>query len=320
MDKKRSSRNRWAPLTVAVVMFSSFLLAVPSQAADRSVDIYGYYSPATTTAISGDTVTWTARQGGHNVYTYNGNQAFQSAPWINQGDTFSVTFTGGTTFYRCTYHSNIAASGACVGMCGAITDKTTAPALPTITSPSDGSSTADQPVQFSGTGEAYTEVRLFEGTAMLGYALVGSAGTWLMPVYVSKGTHTVTAKAFHVNGLESGSTAPITFTETADIPDQQAPATQMGTKQHSVFPGAVTISGTAADNVAVSEVMVIFYPLDGVVSYSATCTCPASVVDWSLTVRLPAGHYGVFARSKDTNGNWSYNSQGIDIWVLGLPV
>ncbi|GAC1424637.1 MAG: hypothetical protein NVSMB57_16660 [Actinomycetota bacterium] len=76
---------------------------------------------------AGVTLTWTHLDGveSHQIESYYG-QAFGS-PRLARGDSFSVTYAGGTLLYRCVLHSTLEkrfvnGPPVCTGMCGAIHD------------------------------------------------------------------------------------------------------------------------------------------------------------------------------------------------------
>ncbi|HEX6361045.1 cupredoxin family copper-binding protein [Actinophytocola sp.] len=88
--------------------------AAPSSTASSStsVDIMNYaFSPANLTISVGDTVVWTNHDTApHNVVVSDGPVKFTS-PTLNQGDTFTYTFTvAGTYDYYCSIHPDMKAS------------------------------------------------------------------------------------------------------------------------------------------------------------------------------------------------------------------
>lgn len=83
-----------------------------STTATASVDIMNYaYSPANLTISVGDTVVWTNHDTApHNVVISDGPVKFTS-PTLNQGDTFTYTFTvAGTYDYYCSIHPDMKAA------------------------------------------------------------------------------------------------------------------------------------------------------------------------------------------------------------------
>jgi len=83
-----------------------------STTAATSVDIMNFaYSPANLTISVGDTVVWTNHDTApHNVVISDGPVKFTS-PTLNQGDTFTYTFTvAGTYDYYCSIHPDMKAS------------------------------------------------------------------------------------------------------------------------------------------------------------------------------------------------------------------
>lgn len=197
-------------------VFLAVLILAPGQGqggafSGHQLDVYdNVFSDESLHARSLDTVTWVNREGRHNIVSYAGDQAIASKTVYLQGDPFVSSFGGGTILYRCTYHARITATGICEGMCGAVTDRTSAPASPTMQRVSEVSQYGK--VDLAGTGEKWTTIVISENGQILAKALVGADGKWAAPIWVQSGSHSVQATATDVDGLKSPSSAVISIT------------------------------------------------------------------------------------------------------------
>jgi Tol biopolymer transport system component len=87
----------------------------------------------------------------------------------------------------------------------------TAPAPPIITSPANNSFDTDGSITISGTAEAGSIVKVFEGSTSKGTTPVGSSGAWSTTLdAVGEGAHTYTAKATDAANNTSESSNPVT--------------------------------------------------------------------------------------------------------------
>jgi hypothetical protein len=90
---------------------------------------------------------------------------------------------------------------------------TTAPSTPAITDPADNSFDTDGNFTVSGTADAGSTVRLFEGSASGDTTQVNASGQWSIDLWgVTQGSHTYTAKATDAAGNTSEASAPMTVT------------------------------------------------------------------------------------------------------------
>jgi LPXTG-motif cell wall-anchored protein len=97
---------------------------------------------------------------------------------------------------------------------------TTAPDVPVITEPADGSTTADSTPTISGTAEPGSTVTVTdaEGTE-LGTATTNPQGDWTFAsVELEDGTYTITAVASDEAGNDSDGSEPVTFTVDTEVP------------------------------------------------------------------------------------------------------
>lgn len=260
------------------------------------------FDPASTHAISGDTIRWTVTEGSHNVETYGGSAAFASSMMSQASVPYEQTYGGGVVLYRCRPHSTITSSGNCVGMCGTISDTVAAPAVPDIVRPAPGSSN-ESTVTFTGTGDAWTTVRLTEQGSALAEAGVDGNGAWAVSVRLANGTHTVAATGFNVDGVSSAGSDSVTFTVGAANPDTMKPTVRITSDGVSAGRGSVRIDGLAFDDVAVASVTVLATDLTGAPrgQWTATCSgCPSASTSWTAQVIIGPGIYRVVAVARDT--------------------
>ncbi|NKQ53485.1 cupredoxin family copper-binding protein [Amycolatopsis sp. K13G38] len=111
-----------------------------AQATSKAVEMKGYaFSPSTLQISVGDTVTWTNNDSApHNVVVTDGPEKF-SSPLIQQGQTFSHTFTqAGTYSYYCSVHPDMKATITVTG--GGATTQPTTGAPTSAPAPSSSSS------------------------------------------------------------------------------------------------------------------------------------------------------------------------------------
>ncbi len=283
-----------------------------------------YYEPSVVHAAAGDTIRWRVTEGSHDVATYGGNASFQSSQMTRASLPYEHAYQGGVILYRCTPHSSISSSGPCVGMCGAITDRTSAPQAPIITYPTHGAVLDTATVAFAGTGEAWTTVRLTKNAKLLAEALVRADGTWRAGVRLQRGNHTVTARAYTVDGTPSDSSATVTFNVSTESADTIRPVVRVISDSVLISVGEARLDGLATDNVAVAAVWVEVYDWEHrlVATAPATCpSCPAPSVAWTARIALPPGLYMLYAVAEDTGSpaNRSVPAEPTHVLVLPAP-
>ncbi|HVL90927.1 MAG TPA: hypothetical protein VM841_11910, partial [Actinomycetota bacterium] len=282
------------------------------------------FDPAVVTAPGGDLIRWTVETGNHTIHAYAGATFAHSL--VQQGDVVSTTFSGGTALYRCEFHSRIdARSLDCQGMCGAITDRTSAPAPAAITAPADGATIPTRIVRITGTAEPQTHAEIRSAGAPIGRALAGNDGRWAIDLDFLRGTHTIVARATHVNGRSAADSAPVTFHVTADT---EPPAAFVGGNQLQAGlrkPGSVR--GSATDDIALAWVDVrIARPASmpfGLEAPPKIVRVPASGTFWQWQVdgEVPPGVWAVSARATDFAGNVGEWSEAVVVvFVPAFPI
>lgn len=145
--------KRTLMIAASALLVAGMAGLMPAHAANHDVTVGGgasAFSPAGLIAAAGDTVTWHWATGPHDVAAYSGDSF--ASPLKYAGDTYSVTFGGGTVRYHCTLHGFLDGYGHCQGMCGVLTDQTidVTPPVVTIATPQNNG-VALSPVNFSGT-------------------------------------------------------------------------------------------------------------------------------------------------------------------------
>ncbi|MDF0578230.1 Ig-like domain-containing protein [Bradyrhizobium yuanmingense] len=197
---------------------------------------------------------------------------------------------------------------------------TIAPASPKLVAVTPDTGTAGDQVTnakqltLSGTAEAGSTVKVFEGTSVVGTVKAGANGTWsLTTAQLADGNHTFNATATDAAGNVSQKSAslsarvdtlaPAAPKITAFAPDNGTVAARMTNT------GRLTLSGTAE---AGSTVRV----LEGTTVIGTTKAGAGGA--WSLTTaQLAAGRHAFTAMATDAAGNVSTKSAGLNVTVNG---
>jgi plastocyanin len=136
-----------AVAALLIVVGALIVAARPSQASTVPASMQNLaFSPASLTVNAGDTVTWTNHdQAPHTVTTTSGPASFASSN-LNQGDTFSYTFTkAGVYHYYCTIHPNMTGMVTVNGATSAPPPQASQPAPPPPTTAPPGQSGGGHP-------------------------------------------------------------------------------------------------------------------------------------------------------------------------------
>ncbi len=184
----------------------------------------------------------------------------------------------------------------------------TPPALPVVTSPAAGSSTADSTPPITGTGAPGSVVTVIIDGVTVGTAVVNSVGQWslLLPTALSDGSHSVTAFAKDDAGNLSLSSPKVTFTV-----DTRAPLPPLVTSP--VAGSTLTTASPVYAGIAEANAQVQVQ-VDGVVVGTVTAS---STGQWSLPSPAPLtdGAHSVRATAIDAVGNTSATSQPVPFTV-----
>jgi Tol biopolymer transport system component len=190
---------------------------------------------------------------------------------------------------------------------------TTAPDVPVITSPSDGSTTNTHNITVGGTAEPGMHVQVHDGVALLGTALSGSDGGWSMTASLADGTHQLVVRAADDAGNASTDSAPVQLSvdTTAPAPPQlTAPAAGALTSNTTVV-----VSGAAEPGSAIRI-------YDGTVRVGAATADDTGA--WTTTLTLTDGVHTFGADATDAAGNTSATSPAraitVDTTAPGAPL
>jgi serralysin len=171
--------------------------------------------------------------------------------------------------------------------------------------------TNDTTLTFTGSGTAGSTIKLYDGTLLVGSALVASTGSWAVTTAaLANGAHTFTSVATNA-GVNSASSAPLTITIDTSAPGKPVisgftPDTNILT-DHITNASVLTLTGAAE---AGSKVQVF----DGA-NLIGTATAAASGA-WNLvTPSEAAGLHHFSATATDAAGNVSVNSALFDVTV-----
>jgi hypothetical protein len=184
----------------------------------------------------------------------------------------------------------------------------TPPAVPAVTSPAAGSTTADNTPPITGTGAAGSTVTVVVDGVTVGTAVVNAVGQWslLLPTALSDGTHSIIVSAKDDAGNLSMSSAPVSFTV-----DTRAPLPPLVTTP--VAGSTITTASPVYAGIAEANAQVRV-EVDGVVVGTVTAS---STGQWSLPAPAPLtdGAHQVRATAIDAVGNTSATSQPVSFTV-----
>ncbi|MES2128811.1 MAG: Ig-like domain-containing protein, partial [Pseudomonadota bacterium] len=230
---------------------------------------------------------------------------------LSNGTTYTITATINNS------SGASAASGSFV-----VTEDTSAPAAPStpdMAAASDtGSSATDNVTKtatptFTGTAEANSTVKLFEGITLLGSATADASGNWsITSSTLAGGAHSITAKATDAAGNTGVASGALAITIDSTAPNAPAgldlvSASDSGPSSTDNLTNVTTptITGTAEANSTITL-------FDGLVQVgSATATAGGT---WSITTSaLAAGLHSLTAQATDAAGNTGVASSALSI-------
>ena len=170
-----------------------------------------------------------------------------------------------------------------------------------IAAPLNGS-TVSSAVNVQGTSNSSMGVSKVELYVDSGLVTSGTSASfslaWNTAAYAN-GSHTVLVKAYDTTGNTGSATNTVNVSNTVTPPKDTQPPTVAITNPHNgaLVRGNVTISVSATDNVAVSQVSIY---VDGVLHYTGT-TAPYAWT-WN-TKKFASGTHTITATAWDTSGN-----------------
>lgn len=225
------------------------------------------------------TIKWAAGSQSVNYFTAGGTSIYDSSISGNKStaqSTFDVNNNGVYTVYATDSTGNIAVQ--------TIDVKNIFVAKPIITSPTNGTVTNNNTPTITGTAEANSIVKVYDGTTLIGTANTDGNGNWtLIPTTaLSDGTHTITATATSATGNVSSPSDAVNITI-----DKIPPVLTLSQNSTTSTNGTVTITATATDNVAVAS---ITKPDNIIVSGSSTTYTVNTNGTYTFTATDTAGN------------------------------
>ena len=194
-----------------------------------------------------------------------------------------------------------------------VTVDTVAPAAPTIASFSSDSGTVgdhitnDTTLTLTGTAEANSTVKVFDGATLLGSAVANGSGAWTYTTAaLANGAHSLTATASDVAANTSVASAALAVTI-----DTTAPSAPLIASDTTVNTNEVMLTGTAEANSTVNV-------YDGATLLGNVAADAGGA--WTYTTsQLADGAHAFTATSTDAAGNTSLVSQPVDP-IIGTAV
>lgn len=190
---------------------------------------------------------------------------------------------------------------------------TTAPAVPVVTTPADGSVTGDTTPDLGGTAEPGATVTVEVDGAPLGTTTADGTGAWTLPLPtpLADGPHEVVATATDAAGNTSPPSAPSTVTVDSSLP--AAPVVTAPADGSTTDDATPAISGTAEPGATVTV------EVDGTVVGTTTADGTGA---WTVTPTVPLGlgEHEVVATATDAAGNESAPSAPVSFTVVAGAV
>lgn len=182
------------------------------------------------------------------------------------------------------------------------------PTAPVITGPKDGTVTNNNTPTISGTAEANSTVKVYDGETLIGTVKADETGKWTLTpsIALEDGAHAITATATDAAGnvSEKSNMVNITVDTRAAAPVITAPADNTVTNDNTP-----TISGTAEANSTVNvydgETLIGTVTADGTGNWILT-----------LSTALADGAYAITAIATDVLGNVSPVSNTVNITII----
>ncbi|WP_167771910.1 Ig-like domain-containing protein [Bradyrhizobium frederickii] len=206
----------------------------------------------------------------------------------------------------------------------AVTVDTKAPAAPTIASDTVN---ATNQVVMSGTAEANSAIKVFDGTTQVGTATTNSSGAWSVTTSaLSAGSHALTAKATDVAGnVSAASTAvdPVIGTTTSGTGTGTGTSGTSGTGTSGTGTSGTGTSGTGTSGTGTSGTGTTAPAAPKIASFSTdsgvagdhitsdkTLTL-AGTAAANSTVKVFDGSTQLGIATADANGAWHYSTAGL---------
>ncbi|QPF86525.1 hypothetical protein IC762_09680 [Bradyrhizobium genosp. L] len=190
---------------------------------------------------------------------------------------------------------------------------TVAPSAPSI---AGSTVNANAEATLTGTAEANSTVKVFDGATQIGVATANGSGAWsLVTPGLATGTHTLTAKATDAAGNTSAASGPVYVSSTNNAPT--APKIVSFSNDSGVANDGITndstlaISGTAAANATVKV-------FDGTTQIGTATT--GSSGTWTFTTGVLAdGNHSFTAKATNASGSTSTASAALAVKIDTTP-
>ena len=263
------------------------------------------------TNVSVLTLTGTA-EANATVKVYDGATLLGSAVANGAGAwSYSTTALSSGAHNLTATASDVAGNVSAASSAFAVTIDTTAPAAPSITSFSPDSAIAGDGITnvsvltLTGTAEANSTVKIYDGATLLGGATANGAGAWsYVTGALSNGVHSLTATAMDVAGNvgAASSATSVTVDTTAPLAPSIVSFTPDSgiTGDHITNNGALTLNGTAEANGTIKI-------YDGA-TLLGSATANGSGAWNYVTAALGNGTHNLTATATDVAGNVSATS------------
>lgn len=283
--------------TITATSWDGVFYDGPSEARAFTIDLTPPGAPIILTPAAGAqlndgnvTITGTAEPGATVRLRHGG--VLRATVAVSPSGTWSATlpFADGTHTISATVLD--AATNESAASSRQFTVDTVAPAMPVITSPTNGAFVNTNPVTLNGSAEAGSTVRLLEGTVQVGSTIAGGSGAWSMAVSFSQAAHSVRAVAVDAAQNESPSSAFTSFT--VDTTPPGAPAITSPASSSTVFTAEVRITGTAEPGSSV-------FVKEGAITIASAAANGSG--DWTTTVTMTNGAHTITARAVDAATN-----------------
>jgi N-acetylneuraminic acid mutarotase len=259
--------------------------------------------------------------------TYSGTADPDSTIIITVGSTTLVTTTIGTTntwsipqpsalddgLYSLTVRATDAVGNSSLpSIPRSFTVDATAPAVPSVTTPSNGSTIANKTPEYAGTADPGSIVKVTVGLAEVGSTTADASGDWRLtqPTLLSEGLHSVAAYA--IDAVGNGSSGSNVNSFTVDTTPPNAPTVTEPSPFDATNDTTPTYEGTADPGSTVT-LIVDGIPLSSSISVSSG--------RWSFTPSSPLdpGDHTVKAFARDALNNRSEDSNLNSFTVDTMP-
>lgn len=252
-------------------------------------------------------------EAGSGVTIYEGSTVLGVATTTTDG-TWTVPITVGTGSR--TIHAVATDRAGNVGAASPTTTFTldpgstdvTPPAAPIISRPF-ANEFVHPVVLLSGSAEALSRVRIYEGATILTAVNADEAGLWGTTLMLTPGLHTITAKATDLAGNVGTPTPSRSFTVDADRPSVIVTSGTIADLILVLPTAEEPVSGTASDDTLVERIELETVdrrtnerrgPFLGI-----CVSCPGQATAWSATIPVPPGFYRLEVYAVDVAGRRS---------------